>query len=257
MKGLPLLLLLLLTTVDAQTSTDVASFVEAALGKCGSPETGAYNPACLQGEIAKNPFDLDPQELGIAIASCGGGSSFEDVASCAQGQLIASAVTDALGECGNPETGVYNLICLQGELAKQPIIIDQEELNNLMSACAVNKYFGDCAQKHILHSGTKTDDSNGAVDDANEDTANGAGDSDGSDSGSMANGDNNTTDATGDIAGGANDNQNTTDSGSVVSPPLLDPNGDETTNSSTRPSVATLLALLGLALSHAFLHVSE
>ena len=148
---LPLLSLLVLpAAVDAQT--DVASFITTALGNCGNAETGAYNSICVQGEIAKNPFDLDSQELGGIVTSCHN-DSFEKIATCVEGKLIAITVTDALSMCGNPATGVYNPTCLQGELARQPILIDQDELESLISACAVNRSFGDCALDHFLGNG--------------------------------------------------------------------------------------------------------
>ena len=150
---LPLLSLLVLqipAAVDAQT--DVASFIMTALGNCGNAETGAYNSICVQGEIAKNPFDLDSQELGGIVTSCHN-DSFEKIATCVEGKLIAITVTDALSMCGNPATGVYNPTCLQGELARQPILIDRDELESLISACAVNRSFGDCALDHFLGNG--------------------------------------------------------------------------------------------------------
>ena len=169
---LPLLSLLMLpAAVDAQT--DVASFITTALSNCGNVETGAYNPTCVQGEIAKNPFDLDSQELGGIVASCHNGS-FEEIAVCVEGKLIAITVTDALSMCGNPATGVYNPTCLQGELARQPILIDRDELESLISACAVNRSFGDCALDHFLGNGSAdfgTDDVIDVSADDDDDTA--------------------------------------------------------------------------------------
>ena len=148
---LPFLSLVMLSAaVDAQT--DVASFITTALGNCGNAETGAYNPTCVQGEIAKNPFDLDSQDLGGVVTSCHD-DSFEEIAICVEGKLIAVTVTHALSLCGNPATGVYNPTCLQGELARQPILIDRDELESLILACAVNRSFEDCALDHFLGNG--------------------------------------------------------------------------------------------------------
>ena len=77
--------------------------------------------------------------------------------------------------CGNPATGVYNPTCLQGELARQPILIDRDELESLISACAVNRSFGDCALDHFLGNGPAevgTDDViDVSADDDDDDTA--------------------------------------------------------------------------------------
>ena len=154
MKFFPLTLLSLLmvpAAVDAQ-ATDVASFITTALGKCGNAETGAYNQICMQAEIEMNPFDLSSQYLGGIVTSCQS-DSYEKIALCVEGTLIAITVTDALSMCGNPATNVYNTACVQGELMRQPILIDRDELDSLISACAVNRSFGDCALNHFLSDG--------------------------------------------------------------------------------------------------------
>ena len=149
---LSLLMVGLPAAVDAQ-ATDVASFITTALGKCGNAETGAYNQICMQAEIEMNPFDLSSQYLGGIVASCQD-DSYEKIALCVEGTLIAITVTDALSMCGNPATGVYNSMCLQGQLGSQSILIDRNELDSLFSACAVNRSFGDCALNHFLSDGS-------------------------------------------------------------------------------------------------------
>ena len=150
---LPLLSLLLApAAVDARAKTDVVSFITTALGKCGNAETGIYNTNCVLGEIAKNPFGLSSQELGGIVTACHS-ASFEDIALCVEERLIANTVTDALSMCGNPATNVYNTACVQGELMRQPVLIDRDDLESLISACAVNRSFGNCALNHFLGNG--------------------------------------------------------------------------------------------------------